>query len=113
MLNICIRTLQGHPDPNHPLSQRNALKLLVHFLGDIHQPLHVGCGFIDVNGPNRSILIERDPVVIKRKNLPSDNGANQLIIDKDKKKLHGFWDFDLVTSLMLTTGKQTADALEL
>ncbi len=30
MLNVCIRTLQGHPDPNHPLSQRNALKLLVH-----------------------------------------------------------------------------------
>jgi hypothetical protein len=111
MLNICIRTLQGHPNPNHPLSQRNALKLLVHFLGDIHQPLHVGCGFIDVNGPNGTILIERDPVVIKKKNLPSDNGANQLIIDKDKKKLHGFWDFDLVTSLMLTTDKQTADTL--
>ncbi|HAF23988.1 MAG TPA: phospholipase, partial [Blastocatellia bacterium] len=34
MLNICIRTLQGYPDPDHPLSQRNALKLLVHFLGD-------------------------------------------------------------------------------
>ena len=113
MLNICIRTLQGHPDPNHPLSERNALKLLVHFLGDIHQPLHVGCGYIDVNGPNGTILIARDPLVIRQKNLPSDNGANQLIIDKDKKKLHGFWDFDLVTSLMLQTDKQTSDTLGL
>jgi len=44
MLNVCIRTLQGHPDPNYPLSKRNALKLLVHFVDDIHQPLHVGVG---------------------------------------------------------------------
>jgi hypothetical protein len=111
MLNICIRTLQGHPDPNHPLSERNALKLLVHFLGDMHQPLHIGCGYIDVNGPNGTILIARDPKVIAEKNFPSDNGANQLVIDHDKKKLHGYWDFDLVTSLMLLTDKQTSDAL--
>src|SRR5437773_3307792 len=84
MLNVCIRTLQGHPDPNHPLSQRSALKLLVHFLGDIHQPLHVGCGFIDVNGPNGAILIVSDPVVIKQKSLPSDKGANDLVIDNDR-----------------------------
>jgi hypothetical protein len=113
MLNVCIRTLQGHPDPNHPLSERNALRLLVHFLGDIHQPLHIGCGFIDVDGPNGKILIARDPVVIKQKHLPSDNGANQLVIDGEKKKLHGYWDFDLVTSLMLTTDKQTSDTLGL
>ncbi len=111
MLNICIRTLQGHPDPNHPLSQRNALKLLVHFIGDLHQPLHVGCGFIDVNGPNGTILIARDPQVVKLKNLPSDNGANQLVIDNNKKKLHGLWDFDLVTSLMQLTDKTTPETL--
>src|SRR6185436_4985549 len=105
MLNICIRTLQGHPDPNHPLSERNALRLLVHFLGDIHQPLHIGCGYIDVHGPNGTILIARNPQTIKQKNFPSDNGANQLIIDGEKKKLHSYWDFDLVTSLMLVTDK--------
>ena len=112
MLNVCIRTLQGHRDPNHPLSQRNALKLIVHFLGDIHQPLHVGCGFIDVNGPNGKILIVRDPVVVKRKDLPSDKGANDLIINNDRKNLHSFWDFTLVTSLMNVIGKEiTSDAL--
>ncbi len=111
MLNIAIRTLQDHPDPNHPLSKRQALKLVVHFLGDMHQPLHIGCGFIDVNGPNGSILIARDPVEVKLKNLPSDNGGNQLIIDGDRKKLHGFWDFDLVTSLMQATNKPTPEAL--
>ncbi len=111
MLNVCIRTLQGNPDPAHPLSKRNALRLLVHFLGDIHQPLHVGCGFIDPNGPNRRILIERDPVTIKRKGLMHDRGGNQLIINNDRKNLHGFWDFELVTSLMLATDKQTSDEL--
>lgn len=112
MLNVCIRTLQGHPDANHPLSKRNALKLLVHFLGDIHQPLHVGCGFIDVNGPNGSILIVRDPAVVREKHLPSDKGGNDLIIDNDRKNLHGFWDFTLVTSLMTFIGQDiTSDVL--
>ena len=112
LINICIRTLQGHPDPNQPFSQRNALKLLVHFLGDIHQPLHVGTGFIDVNGPNGCILIVSDPVVIKQKKLPSDKGANDLVIDNDRKNLHSFWDFTLVTSLMTTVGPEiTSDTL--
>ena len=113
MLNVCIRTLQGHADPDHPLSPRNALKLLVHFLGDIHQPLHVGCGFIDVHDPNGSITIVKDPALITQKHLPSDRGANQLIIDNDRKNLHSFWDFDLVTSLMLARDKQTSDTLGL
>ncbi len=110
IVNVCIRTLQGHPDPNHPLSQRNALKLLVHFLGDIHQPLHIGCGFIDKDS-NGKLVIATDPVVIKQKNLPSDRGGNQLIINNDRQNLHSFWDFDLVTSLMLQTDKQTSDTL--
>ena len=112
MLNICIRTLQGHPDPNHPLTKRNALRLLVHFLGDIHQPLHVGTGFIDVNGPRHTILIVRDPLVIRQKNLPNDKGGNDLVIDNDRKNLHGFWDFTLVTSLMNVVGQEiTSDTL--
>jgi len=111
MLNIAIRTLQGHPDPNHPLSERNALKLIVHFVGDMHQPLHIGCGFIDAHGPNGAILIVKDPNVIRQKHLSSDRGANQLIVDNDKKNLHSVWDFDLVTALMLTTNLQSSEAL--
>ncbi|MDQ6651160.1 MAG: S1/P1 nuclease, partial [Acidobacteriota bacterium] len=58
-------------------------------------------------------LIVKDPVLISQKHLPSDRGANQLIIDNDRKRLHSFWDFDLVTSLMLATGEQTSDTLGL
>jgi hypothetical protein len=111
LINICIRTLQGQPDPNQPLSERNALRLLIHFIGDLHQPLHVGVGFVDVNGPNNTILLATDPEIIRQRGLPSDRGGNQLIIDNDRKNLHGFWDFDLVRSLMSVTNKPTSDQL--
>ena len=111
LINICIRTLQGNPDPNQPLSKRNALRLLAHFIGDLHQPLHVGVGFIDPNGPNHTILIARNPQVIRQRSLSHDRGGNQLVIDNDRKNLHGFWDFDLVRSLMRVTNKPTSDQL--
>ncbi len=112
MMNVSIRTLQGNPDPKNPLSKRNALKLLVHFLGDIHQPLHVGCGFIDVNGPNGTILNVKDPAIAAQKQLPHDKGGNDLVIDKDRKNLHSFWDFTLVTNLLAHTGQDmTSDTL--
>ena len=111
LINICIRTLQGHPDPNQPLTKRNALRLLAHFIGDLHQPLHVGVGFIDPNGPNHTILIAQDPQVIRQRSLRHDRGGNQLIIDNDRKNLHGSWDFDLVRSLMTVTNKPTSDQL--
>ena len=113
MINICVRTLQGHPDRKHPLSKRNALRLLVHFVGDMHQPLHVGTGFIDENGPDGTIVIQRDPQSIRRKRLDHDRGGNQLIIEGVRRRLHSFWDFDLVKSLMLATGKPTSDELGL
>ena len=111
MINVCIRTLQGNPDPNHPLSKRNALRLLVHFVGDMHQPLHIGAGYIDETAPHGQIALERNPGVIKRKHLQHDRGGNQLIIDNNRKRLHSFWDFDLVTGLMLATDKQTSEEL--
>lgn len=113
LINICIRTLQGQPDPNQPLSERNALRLLIHFIGDLHQPLHVGVGFIDANGPNQTILLATDPEIIRQRGLPHDRGGNQLIIDNDRKNLHSFWDFDLVESLMVVTNKPTSDRLGL
>jgi hypothetical protein len=112
MINICIRTLQGHPDPEHPLTPRNALRLLVHFVGDMHQPLHIGAGYIDARRARESVIVlATDPAEIKRLNFASDRGGNELIIDHDRKRLHSFWDFDLVTSLMTQTHRQNPDDL--
>ncbi len=111
MLNVSIRTLQGNPNAKYPLSKRNALKLLVHLAGDIHQPLHVGAGYIDVTGSNNTIRIVRNPEAIKRKQLPHDRGGNDLVIDGKRQNLHGFWDFGLVTSLMRLSNQQSSDTL--
>lgn len=110
IINACIRTLQGQPDPNHPLTRRNALRLLVHLVGDVHQPLHVGSGYINEDGPNHTIVIVRDPSAISA-STPKDRGANLLIIDGHKKNLHSFWDGDLVHLLMTASHKQNANTL--
>jgi hypothetical protein len=110
LINICIRTLQGHPDSNQPLSERNALRMLVHLVGDLHQPLHVGSGYINVNGPHHSIVIATDPAEILQRHFPKDLGANLLIID-GQNNLHSFWDGVLVKALMTNTHKTTSDAL--
>ena len=111
MMGVAIRTLQGQPSARYPLSKRNALRLLVHLVGDIHQPLHVGAGYIDHPGDSRPGKIVRDPAEAKRKRLPNDRGGNDLVIDGDRQNLHGFWDYGLVTSLMDTTNRRTSETL--
>jgi len=54
----------------------------------------------------------RDPATIAQKHLPHDKGGNDLVIDNDRKNLHSFWDFTLVTSLMNVIGQEiTSDTL--
>jgi len=110
LINICIATLQGRPSTSYPLTKRNALRLLVHLVGDLHQPLHVGAGYIDTSNPSQ-IKIATDRTKIVAQHIPGDRGGNQLIIDNDRANLHSFWDFDLVTDLMNTTQQTTPDGL--
>lgn len=51
-LRTAILVLQGQPtsDPPHFKSKREALLVLVHLVGDIHQPLHVGVVYLDAQG---------------------------------------------------------------
>ncbi|KAK6024040.1 hypothetical protein OSTOST_10162 [Ostertagia ostertagi] len=51
-LRQAILVLQGKPAPGQPQfkSQREALLVLVHLVGDIHQPLHVGAVYLDAQG---------------------------------------------------------------
>lgn len=103
MINLCIRRLQGQTiSSNAPkLTPRNALRLLVHLVGDLHQPLHVGVGFVNVDGSNGEIEFEHDPLTILENDFPSDNGGNKLLIkDEASDNLHSFWDADLVGNAM-------------
>ena len=110
LINACVRALQNNPNPNQPLSRRNALRMLVHLVGDLHQPLHVGSGYINENGANNTIIIVRDPSLVSG-TTPSDRGANALIINGRDKNLHSFWDGDLVHLLMSQKNQPNALAL--
>ena len=53
-INAAIRVLQDRPKATAPLSitdKKEALFLLAHFVGDIHQPLHVGAVYLDYETP--------------------------------------------------------------
>jgi hypothetical protein len=87
-INACIAVLQGRPAPL-PFSikdEKEALFLLAHFVGDIHQPLHVGGIYLDSNG------MRVDPDAI---GLHADNetqGGNAIQDPERKRNLHSEWD---------------------
>jgi hypothetical protein len=90
-INAAIAILKGQPAPapfNIPADaegQREALRLIVHFVGDIHQPLHVGAIYLSAAGvpvnPDKTGL---DPAT-------ETVGGNALMISANAE-LHGEWD---------------------
>ncbi len=96
MTNHAIRVLLGQSDR---FSEANALRLLTHLVGDIHQPVHVGCCYIqEIPGPAGAQLV-RDPGVAAQENLRNDQGGNRLVLSlPGSPSLHSYWDSDLGAS---------------
>lgn len=91
MVIKCVGVLQENLSI---MSKLNALRWLVHLVGDIHQPIHVGCGFID-NSANVPRLVF-DPQTIIERDLPHDRGGNNLILPLSGSiPLHSYWDSQL------------------
>lgn len=90
-LRQAIRVLQGRPAPGQPRfgSEREALLVLAHLVGDLHQPLHVGAPYLDARGRR----IDPDRRGFERASFTA--GGNHLLIagrgDKPMN-LHTFWD---------------------
>lgn len=83
-----IAVLQGGPAPA-PFSikdRREALLMLVHYAGDIHQPLHVGAVYLDAGGkivnPEAGSF---DPATETR-------GGNRITVKGSTSNLHATWD---------------------
>lgn len=96
MINASMRVLRGDGHGGElRFSELNALRLLVHLVGDVHQPVHVGCGYIDESGD--VARIERDPQTVVNKHLKSDRGGNNLILPTGGQgmNLHSYWDSKL------------------
>jgi len=86
-INACIAVLQGHPAPA-PFSikdKKEALFLLAHFVGDLHQPLHVGSVYLS---PVTGQRLDPDQSGLDKKSETA--GGNFIFIAGEK--LHHEWD---------------------
>ncbi len=85
----------------------NALRIIAHLTGDLHQPLHVSCGYLEAaDGGQFNILSDPDEIVQKGLTKNSDKGGNALLLPTPKQtNLHSYWD-DAVAD------NPTPDALE-
>ncbi len=96
MIRYCVRVLQGaEPEENaRKITKPVAIILLAHFVGDIHQPLHVGAEYFDATGA----AVNPDAGVVGYEN----QGGNTITLRHTPaaarklataySKLHGFWD---------------------
>ncbi|QJQ07356.1 S1/P1 nuclease [Undibacterium piscinae] len=85
-IKASVRVLQGKPQakPFQFQDQREALMLLTHFIGDLHQPLHVGSVFLNADGK-----------VVNPDDGHYDHGSNTVggnALQYPCGNLHSMWD---------------------
>ena len=93
-ITAAIKVLQGKLKV---MDERTALRVLVHLVGDIHQPMHCGSGFFDISDLKKPVL-HTDPVkcLPLEKERAGDMGGNLLFFGPDPfDQLHGYWDVDV------------------
>ncbi len=87
-LENAVGVLEGKPSA---MSAQQAMMVVIHLAGDIHQPLHCSCGFYDLADKSKPRLLAS---VADPKNTPSDRGGNQLYYT-ETQELHAMWDMAL------------------
>jgi hypothetical protein len=99
MIPFCLRVLRGEePETNErAITKTVAVILLTHYLGDIHQPLHVGAEFFDADGNAFHPTASNQGF--------GDQGGNKLTLftfaDDNLRavgKLHSYWDSQTVNN---------------
>jgi S1/P1 Nuclease len=101
MINACIKVLETPNGRPVRFSKRQALRFLVHLVGDLHQPLHVTSGYYRFDSPGHPTLV-RDPQ--QAAGLPDDRGGNDLQFGPAKEdEVHFLWDITLVERLAGTS----------
>jgi len=104
VIQHAVKVLQGRAPNQGPavLNQREALWLLVHLVGDIHQPLHVGAIYFDgqcAEAIDPNVVGASQPDFGIGTTVVSTRGGNDLQISKSKS-LHSYWDGDTVKGAM-------------
>jgi hypothetical protein len=109
ILGDAILVLKGQSPSNfaHNITRREALFILAHMVGDIHQPLHVGAAYVDSGD---QFVVPETPEEAKD---DFTQGGNLLC--HGSKGVHSFWDDNLATAAMkkakVTTSKAFATTL--
>jgi len=111
MISYCIDVLRGNVPENNErkITKPVAVILLAHYVGDIHQPLHVGAMYFDSQGNIADSNKNSDAL--------ADEGGNKFKLElsddsprrpgQHKDIFHAFWDNDAVNGLFPpTTGKK-------
>jgi hypothetical protein len=83
-LKQAIAVLQGKTDSAlnpHQFTRRQALLLIAHMTGDIHQPLHMGSAYVGADG---KFAIPGKKTDIDGVNIYESRGGNSLLLDDDK-----------------------------
>jgi hypothetical protein len=83
-LKQAIAVLQGKDTPAtnpHKFTRRQALILITHMTGDIHQPLHVGAAFVSKEG---KFVVPTSPAQIDETAIFDSRGGNNLLMDNEK-----------------------------
>ncbi|HEV2816958.1 MAG TPA: S1/P1 nuclease [Allosphingosinicella sp.] len=113
-INAAIVVLRGGRSPApFDFTRRDALMMLTHLIGDLHQPLHVGAVFLDEQGR----VVDPDSSDAERRRAERatlTNGGNSLIWTEQARQmnLHSAWDgiapraysLDYARSFPATTG---------
>ena len=107
ILKQCIAVLKGATDRNanpHGLSPREALLLLVHLLGDVHQPLHVGSAYVS---DKNTFVVPATAAAVDNELIFGTAGDNDLMFES--KSLHEFWDGRAVEEAMRHANARTPE----
>ncbi|PWF40339.1 S1/P1 nuclease [Massilia glaciei] len=133
-LEQAIAVLQGKTDPAsnpHKFTPRQALLLIAHMGGDIHQPLHVGAAFVGRDG---MFMVPHTHAEIDGENIVDSRGGNSLLLSDEKiastsaalipgeekalpagmtrsktKPFHSYWDSTVVDYAMRRVGAKTPE----
>ncbi|MEP6685483.1 MAG: S1/P1 nuclease [Verrucomicrobiota bacterium] len=99
MITYCVAVLRGEIPEENPrkITKPIAVILLAHYVGDIHQTVHVGAQYFDQSGHKVNPDLGKPAL--------EDQGGNSISLEvsggnSDKpKKLHSFWDGDPVLAM--------------
>ncbi|MES2300317.1 MAG: S1/P1 nuclease [Pseudomonadota bacterium] len=139
IMRQAIAALQGKDDdasnPHH-FTKRQALMVLTHLAGDIHQPLHVGAAYVGKDG---KFVAPAARAQVDTVNVFDSRGGNSLLLDDEKlnaasaglippreadpkappaaapkqvkppKPFHSYWDSTVVDYAMRRIGAKTPE----